>query len=492
MGRRNRSSSIGNTKDITRPRSSSLSTPGVDIDACNTLFNHFLHDKDCIGRTFLHHAVHNVSAGANAEQKRDGYYLMDAVCKRAKELDKVVKEKGRGSSVSHIHRLMLTKDEENGYTPLHYAIIQRDLNSLMLLLKHASTEIDDDRSTQQFQHPLRLLDSRADESIPRVMKDLAAAVDNEALSPLQLLGATSANELEKCRQTLHWSYLKQIWKKQIQLAAEANGADDVNPRRYRQRMISFGDERDYLNNDVDDAPANNSFDRRSRSESFHVDGLDNDEDDDDEQVGVDSDLLPLGNVDFTLLAEPEDVRTRTENDVLTVGDGSVHYGCELYTFGRADHCAMGVPQFSMAGKRGKQFDDGFDSDERNSHDNNAASHKPKRVEAFALGDMRLQWTTDPRSSASKEKEAVDSPVVAVSAAAHHTLAVTRGGRLFSFGHGKGGRLGTGDENHRPLPTRVLGPLAKRIVTSIAAAENHSLCATGEIEFSFLVFCVTTC
>ena len=67
----------------------------------------------------------------------------------------------------------------------------------------------------------------------------------------------------------------------------------------------------------------------------------------------------------------------------------------------------------------------------------------------------------------------------MAAAAHHTLAITRGGRLFAFGLGKGGRLGTGDENHRPLPTRILGPLAKRIVTSIAAAENHSLCATGK-------------
>jgi hypothetical protein len=59
--------------------------------------------------------------------------------------------------------------------------------------------------------------------------------------------------------------------------------------------------------------------------------------------------------------------------------------------------------------------------------------------------------------------------------------VTRGGRLFAFGLGKGGRLGSGDENHRPLPTRILGPLSKRIVASIAAAENHSLCTTGEFS-----------
>ena len=38
---------------------------------------------------------------------------------------------------------------------------------------------------------------------------------------------------------------------------------------------------------------------------------------------------------------------------------------------------------------------------------------------------------------------------------------------------------TGDESHRPLPTRILGPLSKRTVASIAAAENHSLCSTSD-------------
>ena len=479
MGRRNRSSSIGNTKEAARPRSSSISaTPGIDTDACNALFNHFLHDKDQIGRTFLHNSVH--AASSNTEQQSDGYYLMDAICKRAKELDKIVKEKSKGASVSHMHKLMLTKDEENGYTPLHYAILRRDLTSLLLLLKHASTELEDENGlmnvhNQQMQHPLRLLDSRGDdEGISRVMKDLAASLDNETLSPLRLLGETSANDLEKCRQTMHWSYLKQIWKKQTQ-TANAISDEDSNPRMRRQRMISFGDERDYLNNDVDDSPVNNRLGRGSRSGSFHVDDMDHEEDDEEEgQTGANADLLPLGDVDFTLLVEPNGVKVQ-KDEVLTVGNESVDFGCELYTFGRADHCALGVPQFGTAGKRDRQFDDGFET----GSSKNAASHKPRRVEAFALGDMRREWS-DPKAAAAKEKDAVDSPVVAVAAAAHHTLAVTRGGRLFAFGLGKGGRLGTGDENHRPLPTRILGPLSKRIVTSIAASENHSLCATGKI------------
>lgn len=40
-------------------------------------------------------------------------------------------------------------------------------------------------------------------------------------------------------------------------------------------------------------------------------------------------------------------------------------------------------------------------------------------------------------------------------------------------------VSTGDESHRPLPTRILGSLSKRVVASIAAAENHSLCSTSD-------------
>ena len=436
MGRKT-SSSFDNNREVTRPRSSSVSTPGVDIDACNTLLNHFLHDKDSDGRTFLHHAVHTVSSNASPDQKADAYYLMDAIFKRAKELDKVAKDKGRGAPISHMHKLMLTKDEENGYTPCHYAILQKDLTSLMLMLKHASAELGEENClhNQQMQHPLRLLDGWPDdEGICRVMKDLAAAVDNEGLSCLRLLGAASTIELEKCRQTMHWSYLKQIWKKQTTSGENAADCPDTNPRRHRHRMISFGDERDYLNNDVEAAPVN----RRPRNGSFHVEDMDAEEDEDDAQrAGVDNDLLPLGDVGFSLLVEPESNKAYAPEDVLTVDDGSVDYGCELYTFGRADHGALGVPQFGTGDKRDRQFADGFES-KRNAQDKNVASHKPRRVEAFALGDMRREWS-DPKVSASIEKDAVDSPVVAVAAGSHHTLAVTRGGRLFAFGLGKGGR-----------------------------------------------------
>ena len=70
--------------------------------------------------------------------------------------------------------------------------------------------------------------------------------------------------------------------------------------------------------------------------------------------------------------------------------------------------------------------------------------------------------------------------VAVAASTHHTLVALKNGHLYSFGLGKGGRLGLDtDIQQCPLPRRVLGPLSRRKVIGIAAAENHSLCVTND-------------
>ena len=130
-------------------------------------------------------------------------------------------------------------------------------------------------------------------------------------------------------------------------------------------------------------------------------------------------------------------------------------------------------------------------------ESSAGCHKPRRVEAFGLGELRRGWSSSssssttatssyssedhPRSSSSSSSSSsddrVDSPAVAVAASSHHTLVLTRTGRLFAFGYGKSGRLGVGDTRNRILPARVLGRLTRRVVTGVAAAEDHSLCCT---------------
>eukprot|EP00903_Cladosiphon_okamuranus_P017449 g16073.t1 len=68
-------------------------------------------------------------------------------------------------------------------------------------------------------------------------------------------------------------------------------------------------------------------------------------------------------------------------------------------------------------------------------------------------------------------------VTRVSASKHHSAAVTRCGRLYTWGHGKSGRLGHGHEGTCMLPTRVEG-LAHQTVTEVATAESHTAALTS--------------
>jgi hypothetical protein len=125
----------------------------------------------------------------------------------------------------------------------------------------------------------------------------------------------------------------------------------------------------------------------------------------------------------------------------TVIEEKYSYACEVVTFGRPHHSALGVVS---------------------SHGDHHA-FRPQRVQEFAQDTIGR-----------------DGSGVAVAAATHHTLVATKNGQLYAFGLGKGGRLGMGEAvQHCPLPRRVLGPLAWRKVVAVAAAENHSLCVTKD-------------
>ena len=65
-------------------------------------------------------------------------------------------------------------------------------------------------------------------------------------------------------------------------------------------------------------------------------------------------------------------------------------------------------------------------------------------------------------------------VLAVAAGARHSLVLTDGGVVYSFGAGDGGKLGHGDTSMQWVPVRVRG-LAGR-VAAVSAGESHSLCA----------------
>ena len=88
-----------------------------------------------------------------------------------------------------------------------------------------------------------------------------------------------------------------------------------------------------------------------------------------------------------------------------------------------------------------------------------------------FGKKNLQ--TSPR----RVDSLIGETIVTVSAAKYTTFAVTQNGRLFGWGVGAGGRLGTGDERTSILPALIRGPFETRKVRCVAAAKHHTLAVT---------------
>jgi len=88
------------------------------------------------------------------------------------------------------------------------------------------------------------------------------------------------------------------------------------------------------------------------------------------------------------------------------------------------------------------------------------------------GDQQNQW-------APRQVEAEwfgGEKVVFVATGEHHTVAVTAGGRLYTWGYGARGRLGHGDTGNRLVPTLV-GPGAFGRVVMAACGKMHTLVVT---------------
>lgn len=68
----------------------------------------------------------------------------------------------------------------------------------------------------------------------------------------------------------------------------------------------------------------------------------------------------------------------------------------------------------------------------------------------------------------------------VSISTYHCLYVTENGIVYSVGHGKGGRLGIGNEKTIVVPEAICIQTAKKqpeFIISVSAAKNHSLALT---------------
>jgi alpha-tubulin suppressor-like RCC1 family protein len=189
------------------------------------------------------------------------------------------------------------------------------------------------------------------------------------------------------------------------------------------------------------------------------------------------DLLMCGCGEFGRLGlgDEEDRATATRvaravfdgEAVLMVACGDVHTaavteGGGVYTFGRGEYGRLGhgdeekqlaprrVPAAGFNGERvvmvavgnmhtvalseaGHVFTWGSGSCGRLGHDDWEHQFAPRQVEAKRFGGEK---------------------VVFVAAGFRHTLAVTAGGRLYTWGYGFGGQLGHGDTGNRWVPTEV--------------------------------------
>ncbi|MGK3753365.1 MAG: alpha-tubulin suppressor-like RCC1 family protein [Bacillariaceae sp.] len=309
-------------------------------------------------------------------------------------------------------RFLLQPDQESGYNPFHRAIVEGNLAAVLLFLRHAMDTTSTERLTQR---PMTVLhaaeannsnqnkhstnnqnNNNNNNNNNTLLLAMASATDHEGMTPLRLLGQLQQSELLRCRKYLSY----------FQPAVDRNATIRL---RSRQRRSSFDDGGGGNNNNDDDT----GIDFFSANADLLQIDRDSDDDDNDNE--------------YT--------------------DQSVSYACEVVTFGRPHHCALGVVQGGSS----------FSS-------SSSSTFCPQRVQDFA-----------------QECVGRDNSAMAVAAATYHTLVVTKKGELYSFGvENCGGRLGLGDQQTQqcPLPKRVLGALQRRKVVSVAAAENHSLCVTS--------------
>ena len=395
---RHRSSSVGSYQSGNDGNSSSNSlTIAMDenLESAKSLVWSLFYLRDSRGKPFLH-TLFNL---AMAKGLLDRAKSLDELRCRANANDKDQKHLG----IFWQRRFLLQVDRESGYTPFHQAIMERNLSFMLLILRQAMNATNfggtkrgagEERLTQR---PMTILHAAAAETASKtnrsntsgcndLLYSVAMAKDREGLTPLDLLGRLQIGELARCRRSLNSN---------------------------RPRLLP---QRPGLRGDTDEGREG--------------------------ELNILSDHMGLLQLDRNEEDDSKD-GSNTKNN-------SCDYACEVVTFGRPHHCALGVISSSSCSGRNIR------------EDHHASTFCPQRVQEFA-----------------QERIGRGRSAVAVAAATHHTLVVTKDGHLYAFGLGKGGRLGIPGENHQqcPLPRRVLGPLARQKVVGVAAAENHSLCVT---------------
>ena len=353
-------------------------TSPEDLDSCNKLFALLASDLSSggagSGGNFLHQLA-TIGGGGSSDVSVNELSIAHVLLERAAQVDRANAELRRGSPANkkgkktnssdhrcdHVKSLLLAADLECEYTPLHSAMYSRSLRSILLLLRHAASRVEDEQSADvQLMnrirlHPILMLDG--DESSRMVKKNrthddllmnIVLARDAEGLTPLGLLCKSMISDLARCRRYLAEQRLDALGSEAsgrdrsiglVDDTDEEEEDDDTNDRGGggRLRGTSFGNIHD-VDLDADGVDGAAVAALQGRGNEFEAlrgtgrgDNAPADDNSDDGDDASDSD-------------SPRD-REAMRQSLLSQSSMST-FGCEVMTFGRADHCALGVPHFA--------------------------------------------------------------------------------------------------------------------------------------------------
>lgn len=84
------------------------------------------------------------------------------------------------------------------------------------------------------------------------------------------------------------------------------------------------------------------------------------------------------------------------------------------------------------------------------------------------------------AQAKRVETLLDKRILQLCAGKHHSLAVTQDGHLYSWGYGRWGRLGQGNEVDQPDPCLLLSLLREKVqVVQVASGEHHTIAVTRQ-------------
>ena len=420
--RQHRSSSVGSYQESTK----AASDPALEKwGTARAIFSSLLYMKDSLGRAFLHTAF------------EDNLYLAKCLLDRCQVLDDH-EEAMKLPRNNWQEQFLLQPNRESGYTPLHAAMVAKNLAAILLYLQYPT----------QSAGPIALLHAG--------MTDMTRAVDAEGLTALELLGKLQISNLRFCRSGLvqrsdNAKSLNHREQRSSSFHHVGNEEDDEFDllRAHMHELPQVTDQAGTLQNSVSNGFEVVTFGRPHHcalgviSSSSATSGAINLQRDSKNN----SDSNPAASA---ATFRPQRVQEFAQERVLRAGSAVATAAASHHTLVACRNGDLYVFGLNKGGRLG-------------------------------LGDDCPQQCPLPRRILTLKRR----KVVAVAAAENHSLCVTMDGMVFAWGSNQFGQLGdnpTGSTgtSGRSIPKPV-DDLKQTPCIAVAAGERHSVALSKEGE-----------